>query len=242
MPLRWLPALAVALALTGCGPAHRSWSPDILAKGDVEVGGSIGAAGDSASRSFGGAEVAAWVRSSPSDYVEVGGRFYTHSFSTFGGALEVRIAPVRRPVAFSIDLAPVFGICCGAGNNTRYLAIGGGFDAGFTIGGRIGGDNGIAPYFAPHFQMVWVVPPDPGFPALLFFPVGVDIPLGESPLHLRPEFLVTVLLYREIDPQARVGGAIALAVRGPSPKKAKELRKQRDRDAEEPPPEESAPE
>ncbi len=228
-----LPLLLVAAV--GCGPAHRFRSPDILPKGDVEVGGAIGLAVDTtaaeagANNPFGGAEVQAWLRGSPSNYVEVGGRFWTHSFNTYGGAFELRIAPVRRPVAFSIDLGLLAGACCAArgphadaDNEFNNLAAGGGFDVGVTIGARIGGDAGPAPYFSPHFQKVWTFPPDPGFPMLLLFPVGVDIPLGTTVLHLRPEFLVSVLIYEEIDPQVRLGGGVAFAIQGPGFEKLRE--------------------
>ena len=233
--------LVLLLILAGCGPAHRFRSPDILPKGDVEVGGGVGLAVDTAaakagsSNPFGGAEVQAWLRGSPSNHVEVGGRFWTHSFNTYGGAFELRIAPVRRPVAFSIDLGLLAGACCAARGASadeddpfNNLAAGGGFDVGVTIGARIGGDTGPAPYFSPHFQKVWTFPPDPGFPMLLLFPVGVDIPLGTTALHLRPELLVSVLIYEEIDPQVRVGGGVAFAFQGPGFDKLREQQKARE--------------
>ena len=215
--------LVLVASVAGCGPALRMRSPDILAKGDVEVGAGIGLAGDVQTGGYGGAEVAAWVRGSPSNYSEVGGRFWTSSFNTFGGALEVRIAPVRRPVAFSIDLGLQAAACCGSGARNHTAGIGGGFDAGFTFGGRILNDFGPAPYFSPHFQMTWVFPPDPGFEAgrMLFLPVGVDIPLGKSPFHLRPEFIVAVTFPKGLDPGVRLGGGIGFAISGPGAEKVK---------------------
>lgn len=181
---------------------------------------------------FGGAEVQAWLRGSPSRFVEVGGRFWTHSFNTYGGAFELRIAPVRRPVAFSIDLGLLAGACCAArgpnadeDNRFNNLAAGGGIDVGLTFGGRIGGDDGPAPYIAPHFQKVWTFPPDAGFPMLVFIPVGVDIPLGTTAVHLRPELLVSVLIYDEIDPQVRVGGGLGMAFQGPGFEKLRGAKK-----------------
>lgn len=211
----------VAAVLGGCGPAFRFRSPDILPQGEVEVGGGVGfggQVGDDApapAPNLGRAEIQGWLRGSPSKYVEVGGRFWTHTLNTFGGAFELRIAPVRRPVAFSIDLGLLAAGCCGAGTRGNVLAAGAGFDVGFTFGGRIGGDFGPAPYIAPHFQMTWVFPPDNDWPKLLFIPVGVDIPIGKSPFHIRPEFLVNVAIYKSIGAQTRLGGGIGFAIQGP---------------------------
>lgn len=212
---------AVLLVASGCGPAFRFRSPDILPEGDVEVGGGIGFGGQvgtgapAPAPNAGRAEIQAWLRGSPNKHLEVGGRFWTHTLNTFGGAFELRIAPVRRPVAFSIDLGLLAAGCCGAGARNNTLAIGAGFDAGFTFGARIGGDFGPAPYVAPHFEMTWTFPPDNDWPKLLFIPVGVDIPLGKSPFHLRPEFLVNVSIYKSIDPQVRLAGGIGFGIQGP---------------------------
>jgi hypothetical protein len=234
------PALSVALLafclLPACGPALRLRSPDILAKGDVEVGGGIGAAARTDTGGFGGAEIQAWLRGSPSNYAEVGGRFWTYSLNAFGGAFEVRIQPVRRPVAFSIDLGLLAAGCCGAGDRNHTLAAGAGFDVGFTFGGRIGGDFGPAPYFSPHFEMTWTFPPDNDWPKLLFFPAGVDIPLGKSPLSLRPEFIANVLIYKSISPQVRLGGGIGVAVHGPGAEKLTQQKKQEKQESPAPSP------
>jgi hypothetical protein len=233
--------LLAVLALAGCGQALRLRSPDILPKGDVEVGAGAGAAGDIQSKGFGGAEITAWVRGSPSDHAEVGGRFWTHSFNTFGGVFELRFAPVRRPVALSIDLGLLAAGCCGAGarNNTQGLGVG--FDAGLSFGGRIGGDFGPAPYFAPHFQMMWTLPPDNDWPKLLFFPVGVDIPLGKSPFHLRPEFIVTTLIYKTISPEVRIGGGFGFAIQGPSAEKTRAEARRKQAESTAPTPASSGP-
>lgn len=212
---RLLPLLLVAL-LPACGPAFRFRSPDILPEGDVEVGGALGMAGQAVpQQDFGGGEIQAWLRGSPAKFVEVGGRFWTHSLNTFGGAFELRFQPIRRPVALSIDLGVLMAGCCGSGRAMQALGAGAGFDVGFSFGGRIGGDFGPAPYIAPHFQMTWTFPPDNDWPKLWFIPVGIDIPLGKLPLHLRPEFLAAVIHYKTIPAQVRLGGGIALAIQGP---------------------------
>jgi hypothetical protein len=219
-------------ATTGCGPGFRFRSPETLPRGDVEVGVGLGAAGRTAPADFGGMELQAGLRGGISDHVEMGGTFWTYSFATYGGALDFRIQPVKRPVAFSIDFGGLAAICCGAGNDQRALALGGGFDVGFTFGGRIGGDLGPAPYIAPHFEMTWTLPAENDWPAQLFFPIGVDIPLGTTALHLRPELLVAVLIFDEIAPEVRVGGGIAVAIQGPGFAKMARMKKEaREQDA-----------
>ena len=219
----------LTVAATGCGPGFRFRSPETLAKGDVEVGVGLGAAGRTAPSEFGGLELQAGLRGGISDHVEMGGRFWTSSFATYGGTLDFRIQPVKRPVAFSIDFGALVAICCGAGNEQRSLALGGGFDVGFTFGGRIGGELGPAPYVAPHFEMTWTLPAEHDWPKQLFVPIGVDIPLGTTVLRLRPELLVTVLFFDEIDPEVRVGGGLAFAIQGPGFAKMARMKKEADR-------------
>ncbi len=217
---RALLMLLLVVTATGCGPGFRFRSPDILPKGDAEFGVGLGAAGNVTVPGVESVELQGFVRGSPNDYVEVGGRFYTQSFNYVGGAFEVRIAPVRRPVALSIDLAIMGGACCRLdAERNASLVVGGGFDVGFSFGGRIGGDYGPAPYIAPHFQMFGIpggIDPllDRGN-KLLFLPVGIDIPLGKSPVHLRPEFLVTFKFYDALPMETILGGGFAFALQGP---------------------------
>ncbi len=246
---RGLLLLLLIVTATGCGPGFRFRSPDILPKGDAEFGVGIGAAANATLDSFGGAELQGFVRGSPAKHVEVGGRFYTQSFNHVGGAFEVRIAPIRRPVALTIDLGIMAGACCriDAERNVS-IAFGGGFDVGISFGGRIGGDFGPAPYIAPHFQMF-------GLPGgidpvvdrgnkLFFLPVGVDLPLGKSPVHLRPEFLATFRFYDALPTEVYVGGGFAFALQGPGfdkirqqqREKKKKKEGQEEEPAEDPPP------
>lgn len=224
--------LLIGLTAAGCGPGFRFRSPDILPKGDVEFGVGVGAAGNATVQDFGGGELQGFVRGSPKKHLEVGGRFYTHSFNHVGGAFEVRIAPVKRPIAISIDLGIMAGACCRLDvERNANLGFGFGFDVGMSIGGRIGGDYGPAPYIAPHFQMFW------GPPTLdpivdrgdknLFIPIGVDIPLGKSPVHLRPEFLATVIIYDELEPEVLIGGGFAFALQGPGAEKVRQQQKEK---------------
>ncbi len=221
-------AAVLCLALAGCGPAYRFRSPEILAKGDVEVGVGLGAAGRTNPSEFGGMEIQAGLRGGLGGHVEMGGTFWTYSLATYGGAFDIRIQPVKRPVAVSIDLGLLAALCCGIGQEHRNLAFGGGFDVGLTIGGRIGGDYGPAPYFSPHFEMTWTFPAENDWPKQLYFPVGVDIPLGKSPFRLRPEFLAAVVIYKEVDPEVRIGGGIAFAIQGPGLKKVIDARKEKE--------------
>lgn len=98
-----------------------------------------------------------------------------------------------------------------------------------TVGGRIGGELGPAPYFAPHFNMTFTIESvlsssnRSGRQDLLFLPVGVDIPLGKSPLRLRPEFLAALQFQPGLAPDARLGGGIALAVQGPGFEKIRKM-------------------
>lgn len=224
--------LAVLLCAfaSGCGPGFRFRSPEILPKGDVEIGVGLGAGARTRPTEFGGMELQAGLRGGVSEHVEMGGTFWTYSFATYGGVLDFRIQPVKRPVALSFDLGLLAAICCGAGSEQRALALGGGFDVGLTFGGRIGGPLGPAPYFSPHFEMTWTLPPENDWPKQIFLPVGVDIPLGPSPFHLRPEFLATVLVYRQIGPEVRVGGGLAVAIQGPGFAKVARARRQQQAD------------
>jgi hypothetical protein len=222
---RGLLLLLLLLTATGCGPGFRFRSPDILPRGDVEIGVGLGAAGNVTVPGVESIELQGFLRGSPNDYVEIGGRFYTQSFNHVGGAFEVRIAPIRRPVALSIDLGLMAGACCRLEQN---LTVGGGFDVGLSFGGRIGGDFGPAPYIAPHFQMFGIPVIDPvqdRADKLLFVPIGVDIPLGKSPVHLRPEFLVTFKFYDTLPFEAVVGGGFAFALQGPGFDKIRQQQK-----------------
>ena len=225
---RGLLLLLLLVTATGCGPGFRFRSPDILAKGDGEFGVGIGAAGNLTVKTIESVELQGFVRGSPSEHVEVGGRFYTQSFNHFGGAFELRIAPIKRPVALSIDMGLMAGVCCRLEKN---LTVGGGFDVGFSFGGRIGGDFGPAPYIAPHFQLF-------GLPAgidplqdrgnkLLFVPIGIDLPLGKSPVHLRPEFLMTFKFYDALPTEAIMGGGFAFAIQGPGFEKLRRQQKEK---------------
>ena len=234
--------LALVLVSAGCGPAYRYRAPEILDRGDVEVGVGLGAAGiagvesDPASpgRAFGGAEFQLALRGAAGRHAEVGSRFWSHSFNTLGGAFELRLQPVKEPVAFSIDLGLMAEMCCTHRSDeepgARALTVGGAFDVGLTIGGRIGGALGPAPYFAPHFQVGGL--PVPGLdpvqdrPKLLYLPVGVDIPLGSSPFRLRPEFLTAILIRDTIAPEVRIGGGMGVVLRGPGPAKARRQRQE----------------
>jgi hypothetical protein len=222
--------LLFLVTATGCGPGFRFRSPDILPRGDAELGVGVGAGGNVTTNSVGGMELQGFVRGSPAEHVEVGGRFYTHSFNHVGGSFEVRIAPIKRPVALSIDLGLMAGACCRLDvERNANLALGFGFDVGFSFGGRIGGDYGPAPYIAPHFQAFFAPPTlDPIVDRgdkLLFIPIGVDIPLGKSPVHLRPEFLLTFIIYDALPTEAILGGGFAFALQGPGFDKIREQNK-----------------
>ncbi len=229
---RGLLLLVVLVTASGCGPGFRFRSPDILPQGDVELQVGVGAGYNATTDGSGGGELQGAVRGSPGKHVEVGGRFYTHSFNHVGGAFELRIAPIRRPIALSIDLGLMAGACCrlDAERNAN-LGFGFGFDVGISIGGRIGGDFGPAPYFAPHFQMFWAPPTlDPIVDRgdkLLFLPIGLDIPLGKSPVHLRPEFLATIVIYDELEPEGIIGGGFAVALQGPGAEKVRQQQKEK---------------
>ena len=228
-----LPALrlwfvvGVALVASGCGPAFRFRPADTLPKGVVELGGGVGAGARMGDGSFGGGELQAWLRGGVDHRVEIGGRFYSSMLSSFGGAFEVRVAPIKGPIDLSIDLALVGGGCCGAGKGSRTLAAALGFDAGFSIGKRFGGPRAVAIYFAPHVQISWTFPLEQDWPKQLFLPVGVDLPLGRSPLSLRPEVLVAGLFHDDGVMDWRVGGGVGLALSGPGPKLAAKQRREK---------------
>lgn len=198
-----------------------------MAKGMVEFGGGVGAGVRMDDGSFGGGELQAWLRGGVDSRVELGGRFFSYMLSTFGGAFDVRVAPVKGPIDISIDLTLLAGACCGAGNRNATLAAGFGVDGGFSIGRRFGGTHAPALYFSPHIQISWTVPVEKDWPKQLFLPIGMDIPLGRSPFRIRPEVMGIGLFYKQGVMQWRLSGGVALAITGPSPKLAKKLRQDR---------------
>ena len=141
--------------------------------------------------SFGGGEMQLWVRGGANDRVEVGGRAFTHMFSSFGGAFDLRFAPIKGPIDISLDMALLGGVCCLQRFQTnRVLGAGVGIDLGFSVGKRFGGQNSPAVYLAPHVQLSRTFPLEKDWPIQLFMPFGVDIPLGKTPMRLRPEIMV----------------------------------------------------
>ena len=230
---RFLLVLALTLPATACGPAFRFRPANTLPRGVIELGAGVGAGARVADGRFGGGELQAWVRGGVDPRVEIGGRFFSSMLSSFGGAFEVRVAAVQGPFDLSVDLALVGGACCGAGKSSRTLAAALGFDAGFSVGKRFGGPRAVALYFAPHVQVSWTFPLEHDWPKQLYLPVGVDIPLGRSPLSLRPEVLAAGLFHTGGRMDWRLGGGIGLAVAGPGPKLAAAQRREKLRAAEE---------
>jgi hypothetical protein len=220
-----LPLILLSLLGVGCGPAYRYRPAQIMPKGAVELGAGGGLAADTRNNSFGGFELQTWIRGGVDDRVEIGARFWTYTLISAAGAFDLRIQVARGPVDISLDGSVVAGVCCELGEDQNLLAGALGFDTGFSIGKRLGGERGPAIYFAPHFQMSWTLPREKYWPMLLSLPLGLDIPLGNAPLALRPEFVVVGEIYRNGDQAWRVGGGIGLAVQPPSPKK---LRAQRE--------------
>ncbi len=195
-----------------------------MAKGMVEVGGGVGAGVRMDDGTFGGGELQGWVRGGVDNRVELGGRFFSYMLTSFGGAFDVRVAPIKGPIDISIDLTILAGACCGAGQKNATLAAGFGVDGGFSIGKRFGGTAAPALYFSPHFQMSWTVPIEKDWPKQLFLPIGLDIPLGRSPIRIRPEVLGIGLFYKQGVTQWRLAGGVGLAIQGPNPKLAKKLK------------------
>ncbi len=217
--------IVLLLSLVGCGPALRYRPADTLPQDMVEIGGGFAGAARAESGDFGGTELQGWVRGGVHDRVELGGRFWTYSFASFGGAFEMRAQVLRGPVDLSIDLGALAGACCGAGEDNKTLAAAIGVDAGVTLGKRFGGVRGPAFYFAPHLQYSRVLPLAQDWPVQLYLPFGADIPLGKSPLHLRPEFFAVALFHDGGVVRWRVGGGIGLALQGPSIKVLRERAK-----------------
>jgi len=218
-------ALFLSSTLLGCGPAFRYRPADTLAKGHVEVGGGVGAGVRMGDGSFGGGELQAWVRGGASDRVEVGGRFYSHMLSSFGGAFDLRFAPVKGVIDLSLDFSLLGGACCLAGNENSVLGAAIGVDLGFSIGKRFGHEHAPAIYFAPHFQLSRTLPLERDWPMQLFMPVGVDIPLGKTIMRLRPEIVVAGLFYKGNRMDWRIAGGVGLALSGPGAKLVKERRR-----------------
>jgi len=165
--------------------------------------------------------------------VEMGARFWTYTLISAGGSIDLRIQVLRGPLDITLDGSVLAGVCCELGEDQSLLAGALGFDSGFSIGKRLGGARGPAIYFAPHFQMSWTLPREKYWPMLLSLPLGVDIPLGNAPIALRPEFVVVGEFYRNGDNSWRVGGGLALALQPPSPKKLKQQREAKRRAREE---------
>ena len=230
-----LVAVVAPLVLSACGPAFRFRPAGLLAAGDVEVGGAIGAGVLLDNGTAGGAESQLYVRWTPekAPRLELAHRFFTHSFVSMGWSPEFRIQAVKGPFDLTIDFGGVFGLCwtlaCGQDVSEHPVGAAVGFDVGMSVGKRFGSEKAAAVYFSPHYQMAWTVV-DPNWPGkrLLHFPVGMDIPLGNPHISLRPE-LVFVLQLRSggLEPLKRLGGGIAIAINGPSPKKAKRLKKEK---------------
>lgn len=214
----------VAVFGSACGPVYRLRPAETLPRGTAEIGAGFGAAGDTEENEFGGMEVQAWVRGGASERVEIGGRFWTYTFVTAGGAFDLRIQLVRGPIDVTLDGSVLGGVCCELGDEATILAAAVGFDGGFSIGKRFGGVRGPAIYFSPHFQMSWTLPSENDWPMLLSLPIGVDVPLGSAPVALRPEFVVVGAIGRDGGSAWRVGGGIGLALQPPSPKKLREQR------------------
>jgi len=230
-----LVAVVLPVMLSACGPAFRFRPAGLLAAGDVEVGGGMGSGASLENGEFGGAELQAFVRWTPekAPRLELSHRFWTYTLISMGWAPEFRIQVVKGPFDLTIDFGGIFGLCwtleCGQDIEEHPLAGALGFDVGLSVGGRFGGEKAAALYFSPHYQMAWTVI-DPNWPGrmLLHFPVGVDIPLGNPHISLRPEFVFTLQIRgNDLPPLKRMGGGIALAINGPSPKKAKRLKKER---------------
>jgi len=230
-----IPFLLLAVLGVGCGPAYRYRPAEIMPKGTTEFGAGFGAAGDTQNNEFGGAEVQAWIRGGASERVEVGGRFWTYTFISAGGAFDLRIQLVRGPVDITLDGSILGGVCCELGEDANVLAAAVGFDTGFSIGKRLGGARGPAIYFSPHYQMSWTLPQEKAWPMLISLPLGLDIPLGEAPIALRPEFVVVGEIGRDGSNAWRVGGGIGVAIQPPSPKQLRARReaKRKAKDASE---------
>lgn len=158
---------------------------------------------------------------------EVGGRFWTHSFAAFGGAFDVRVQLVRGPIDLTLDVGLLAGGCCGPVGGNKMLGAALGLDGGFSLGKRFGGSKGPAFYVAPHVQGSWTIPTAPNWPVQLFLPLGADIPVPKTPIHLRPEFLVVGLFTGPEQNSWRVGGGLAIALQGPGPKQLAAQRQKR---------------
>lgn len=228
--------LGTAFLSVGCGPAFRFRPPEVLPQDVVEVGVALGAAARMDTGSFGGTELQAWVRGGVADRLEFGGRVFTHTFSSVGGAFDFRVQVVRGPFDLTVEGSFLGGGCCGIGEENRTLAGAIGFDGGLSVGKRFG-PNLPAVYVAPHFQMSWTFPVQQSWPKQLFVPIGMDIPLGKLPLSIRPEIVVVSLFRGNGAPvEWRFGGGIGFAVQGPdvariAQRKRKAKADQRRRDA-----------
>ena len=225
-------SLLFASTLLGCGPAFRYRPADTLAKGHVEFGGGVGAGVRMGDGSFGGGELQAWVRGGAHDRVEIGGRFFSHMLSSFGGSFDLRFAPIKGPIDISLDLSLLAGACCLAGNENRVLGAAVGIDGGFSIGKRFGREWAPAVYFAPHVQLSRTIPFERDWPNQLFLPIGMDIPLGKTIMRIRPEVVVIGLFHKEGRMDWRIAGGVGMALSGPGTKLLRE-RKRAAREARE---------
>jgi hypothetical protein len=222
--LALLTLAALTVGLVGCGPAMRYRPANTMPKGAVEVGAGLAVAAEAGDASFGGAEIQAWVRGGVHSRVEIGGRFWTYSLSSFGGAFDFRAQLISGPIDISLDLSALAGGCCGSGPKSRTLGAGVGLDGGMSIGKRFGGPRGVAFYISPHFQYSWAFPAAQDWPMLLSIPIGVDLPLGPVPLSIRPEFIAVGLFYDGGIVRWRFGGGIGIALQGPTPAQIQERR------------------
>ena len=203
-----------ALLSVGCGPAFRFRPPEVLPKDTIEVGVAMGAGARIDTGTFGGTELQGWVRGGVADRLEFGGRVFTHTFSSVGGAFDFRVQAVRGPFDLTVEGSFLGGGCCGIGAKNRTLAGAVGFDLGVAVGKRFGRDL-PAVYAAPHFQMSWTFPLQQAWPKQLFVPVGMDIPIGRTPLSVRPEMVVVALFRDQGAPvEWRVGAGVGFSVRG----------------------------
>ncbi len=219
--------LLLVFSAVGCGPAFRFRPAETLPKGTVEVALGLGAAARAETGEFGGSELIGSVRGGVDPRVEIGGRFWTYSFATFGGGFDVRVQVIRGPIDLTIDAGLLAGGCCGAAGKWNVVGAALGIDGGFSIGKRLGGPKAPAIYLAPHVQGSWTIPSDDNWPVQLYLPLGADIPLPRTPLHLRPEFLVVGLFTGPEQHTWRVGGGLALALQGPGPKQLVQQQKRR---------------
>ena len=202
--------------------------------GHVEFGGGVGAGVRTDDGSFGGGEMQVWVRGGANDRIELGGRAFTHMFSSFGGAFDLRVAAIKGPVDLSFDLSLLGGACClSRFEENRVLGAAVGIDGGLSFGKRFGGPQAVAIYIAPHVQLSRTFPLEKDWPVQLFLPLGVDIPLGKTPLRLRPEVMGIGLFHQEGRTEWRIAGGVGIAVQGPGAKLRRKQRREKEEERDE---------